>query len=167
MNGIAWLECELTYYKYAVQRFNHYITWTSPFLLSFSYYSQFVTTLDYRQENILSSFLEGFKKFFTFDLVCWFLWPIHSCALFNAKSCLNTHTHSHAYTNTHTHTLTHIYIYIYIYVCVCVCVCVSVCVCALQVNSLNVSLFWNKLDLICLHTVKWLQVLISNTNNSI
>ena len=34
-------------------------------------------------------------------------------------------------------------------------------------NNLFVTLFLNKLELICLHTVKWFQVLLSNTNNSI
>ena len=37
----------------------------------------------------------------------------------------------------------------------------------LKVNSLLVTLFLNELDFICLHTVKWFQELLLNTNNSI
>ena len=38
----------------------------------------------------------------------------------------------------------------------------------LYANSLKVALFLNELlELICLHTVKWFQVGLSNTNNSI
>ena len=48
-----------------------------------------------------------------------------------------------------------IYIYIYIYIY------------DLQVNSLLVTLFLNKPELICFYTVKWFQILISNTNSSI
>ena len=37
----------------------------------------------------------------------------------------------------------------------------------LLANNLLVLLFLNELEFICLHTVKWLQVLLSNINNSI
>ena len=53
----------------------------------------------------------------------------------------------------------------YIYICVCVCVCVCMCVLDLFANSLLVTLFLD--ELIYLDTVKWFQVLQSNTNNSI
>ena len=33
-------------------------------------------------------------------------------------------------------------------------------------NSLLVSLFFNKPELTCFYTVKWFKVLLSNTNNS-
>ena len=45
--------------------------------------------------------------------------------------------------------------------------CVCVCVCDLQVNSLWLTLFLNKSELICLHIVEWFQVLLSDTNNFI
>ena len=34
-------------------------------------------------------------------------------------------------------------------------------------NCLKVTLFLNEPELICLHTVKWFQVLLFNANNSI
>ena len=37
----------------------------------------------------------------------------------------------------------------------------------LEINSLLVSLFLNEVELICLRTVKWFQVLLFNVNNSI
>ena len=52
------------------------------------------------------------------------------------------------------------------YVCVCVCVYMYIYN-DFQVNVLEVMLFLNKLNVICLHTVESLKVLIVNTNNSI
>ena len=39
-------------------------------------------------------------------------------------------------------------------------------ICDLSVNSLWATLFLNEWELICLFTVKWFQLLLSNTNNS-
>ena len=65
-------------------------------------------------------------------LVCFgrVLWHINPCGLFNTKSCAHTHTHTHR----------EIYIF------------------DLFGNSLLVTLFLNKPELICLHTVKCFQV---------
>ena len=37
----------------------------------------------------------------------------------------------------------------------------------MRTNSLYITLFLNKQELICLHTVKWFHLLLINTNNSI
>ena len=63
----------------------------------------------------------------------------------------------------------YIYIYIYIRVCVCayVCVCVCVRVCVIFSEYFLDNFIFKQMNwgLICLHTVKWFQVLLFNINN--